>query len=237
MILIVIVYVIMIQIEHVFSVEIVKLKMLSTNVKLLQKLKNFPMLVFHPLKQENKNKYIANIFSTFKYISKRNTTALSKLFWDLKDRNKQFTLDWQILSKSSPYDKGKSLCPLIVRMNNCLSFSSKHTLFNTYKELVYMCLHWKEHTFSYFRYICSLLPNYICNFHFILFNLRTTFFSLSFLYIRHSHFYLLRRPLLLQFSIFLPSLPLSTNDVTFLNDILNIASVLYPLIASIHYII
>ena len=50
--------------------------------------------------------------STFKNVSKRYSTELSKHLWNLKDKNIDFEINWTILRKSKPYNNKSRKCNL-----------------------------------------------------------------------------------------------------------------------------
>ena len=50
--------------------------------------------------------------TSFKDIKYRNKTELSKLIWDLKDKNIQYKIKWKIIAKSNSYRAGSKNCNL-----------------------------------------------------------------------------------------------------------------------------
>ena len=50
--------------------------------------------------------------TTFTNVEKRNSTALSKYIWSLKDKNIGFSIKWSIIQRSIAYTNGSSRCNL-----------------------------------------------------------------------------------------------------------------------------
>ena len=55
-----------------------------------------------------------NHLSSFKNVSKRNSTELSKFIWTLKDRKADYTLTWNIIARAKAYSSGSKYCNLCV---------------------------------------------------------------------------------------------------------------------------
>lgn len=73
-----------------------------------------------------------------------------KLIWCLSDLNKLYFVEWEILSTSFSYEKGKSVCYLCNTGQYSILFT-KINLLHTFKERVYSCLRCKNHTFIFFN--------------------------------------------------------------------------------------
>ena len=69
-----------------------------------------------------------NHTKSFNNVTYKNETKLSKCIWELKEENKNYNIEWNILHKSKPYKCGSRLCDI------CLSEKyqiMKHTKFKT----------------------------------------------------------------------------------------------------------
>ena len=111
--------------------------------------------------------YCSYIQSTFKNVSKRNSTELSKHVWNLKDKNIDFKIKWTILHKSKPYNNKSIKCHLcllekyyiiykpelgILNKRNKLASSYRHKALSLYKN----CKFWMH--IQIFIIISNVLP-------------------------------------------------------------------------------
>ena len=66
----------------------------------------------------------------FRHRAQRKATELSKLIWDLKDANTEYTIIWDIVTKAQPYVGGSKRCNLCLSAklaigNDKLSFGNR----------------------------------------------------------------------------------------------------------------
>ena len=58
---------------------------------------------------------LANHMASFRNVSKRDETELSKFIWELQDKAINFQIKWSILGQESPYSKESKRCRLCIR--------------------------------------------------------------------------------------------------------------------------
>ena len=92
-----------------------------------------------------KNRY-RNHVKSFNNIRYKNDTELSKYLWALKLDNKNYSIKWSILKKTSGYNKATKLCNLCTRekLEICL-YKNKTSLLNKRNELISKCRHENKH--------------------------------------------------------------------------------------------
>ena len=85
---------------------------------------------------------------TFSHERYRSSTELSKLIWDLKDKNIEFSIDWQIISKCNSYKAGLKSCNLcdteklyILKNPDCINKKS---------ELISKCRHKRKFLIKFY---------------------------------------------------------------------------------------
>ena len=61
---------------------------------------------------EFKTRFYNDNYQSFKYRQKRNATELSKAFWQAKDAGKNPVIEWNIVSRTTPYSPGARWCNL-----------------------------------------------------------------------------------------------------------------------------
>ena len=80
--------------------------------------------------------------SSFRHIDKRNETALSKRFWELRDAGEEPTFTWSLLTKSHPYRCGSRVCDLCLTEKLAILKSDKEQVhLNIRSELMNKCRH------------------------------------------------------------------------------------------------
>ena len=82
-----------------------------------------------------------NHTKSFRHEKHRNDTELSKLVWKLKDENKDYSLNWSIAARASPYKNGAKYCDLCVTEKVIIVRSEPRGLINKRTELVSKCRH------------------------------------------------------------------------------------------------
>lgn len=94
---------------------------------------------------EFKTRY-RNHKTSFNYSNKRNTTELSKHIWMLKDENKDYTLEWAILSHARPYSNSCKRCPLCIEEKYLIITQAGKASLNRRSEFVGTCRHRNKFT-------------------------------------------------------------------------------------------
>ena len=92
---------------------------------------------------EFKSRY-ANHKSSLKYPSKRNTTELSKYYWELRDKGvdkKDIKVDWNIERQAHKYKCGTRRCDLCLTEKLVIALADKSTMLNKRSEIVSACPH------------------------------------------------------------------------------------------------
>ncbi|MEC8568739.1 MAG: hypothetical protein VXY56_10740, partial [Pseudomonadota bacterium] len=86
----------------------------------------------------------ANHKSSFKLANKRNATALSQYVWELKDKNIDFEISWEILKRIRPKKSGERKCMLCVSEATMILFANDECLLNKRREIVATCRHERD---------------------------------------------------------------------------------------------
>ena len=92
---------------------------------------------------EFKSRY-ANHKSSLKYPSKRNTTELSKYYWELRDKGvdkKDIKVDWRIERQAHKYKCGTRRCDLCLTEKLVIALADKSTMLNKRSEIISACPH------------------------------------------------------------------------------------------------
>ena len=92
---------------------------------------------------EFKSRY-ANHKSSLKYPSKRNTTELSKYYWELRDKGvdkKDIKVDWRIERQAHKYKCGTRRCDLCLSEKLVIALADKSTMLNKRSETISACPH------------------------------------------------------------------------------------------------
>ena len=92
---------------------------------------------------EFKSRY-ANHKSSLKYPSKRNTTELSKYYWELRDKGvdkKDIKVDWRIERQAHKYKCGTRRCDLCLTETLVITLADKSTMLNKRSEIISACPH------------------------------------------------------------------------------------------------
>ena len=87
----------------------------------------------------------ANHKSSLANKKKMNDTELSFHVWQLKDLNKNFRIDWQIITRTKSYQKGSKNCKLCLTEKMHILNSDKLKTINN-RDLISKCLH--KHKFN-----------------------------------------------------------------------------------------
>ncbi|XP_061900734.1 uncharacterized protein LOC133648549 [Entelurus aequoreus] len=75
----------------------------------------------------------------------RNTTELSKHIWNLKDNNVEYSITWQILASSTPYNSGNKRCNLCLKEKLFIIYRPDLSSLNKRSETVSACRHRRKH--------------------------------------------------------------------------------------------
>ena len=86
----------------------------------------------------------ANHKSSFKLTKKRNATALSQHIWELKEKNINYEISWEILKRVRPKKSGERKCLLCVNEATMILFANDDCLLNKRREIVSSCRHEKD---------------------------------------------------------------------------------------------
>ena len=99
---------------------------------------------------EFKSRY-ANHKSSLKYPSKRNTTELSKYYWDLRDKGvdkKDIKVDWRIERQAHKYKCGTRRCDLCLTEKLVIALADKSTMLNKKSEIISACPHRTKYKYN-----------------------------------------------------------------------------------------
>ena len=80
---------------------------------------------------------------SFRNIQRRNSTSLSKLFWNLKDRGVTPIIKWSIAAKASRYKGGRGNCNLCATEKLCI-LTLRANMLNIREETFSPCLHTRK---------------------------------------------------------------------------------------------
>ena len=89
-----------------------------------------------------KARYV-NHKSSFKLAKKRNATVLSQHIWELKEKNKNFEISWEILKRVRPKKSGERKCLLCASEATMILFAGEECM-NKRREIVSSCKHEKN---------------------------------------------------------------------------------------------
>ena len=91
---------------------------------------------------------------TFNNINLEKSTELSKFVWELKRKEKEFEIHWEILRQAQAYKPGNKFCNLCTSEAILIGFPAEDiNLINSRDEIVSNCKHrskWKLEKFSKF---------------------------------------------------------------------------------------
>ena len=99
---------------------------------------------------EFKSRY-ANHKSSLKYPSKRNTTELSKYYWELRDKGvdkKDIKVDWRIERQAHKYKCGTRRCDLCLTEKLVIALADKSTMLNKRSEIISACPHRTKYRYN-----------------------------------------------------------------------------------------
>ena len=89
---------------------------------------------------------LANHTKSFTHKKYKNETKLSQYIWSLKEKNKQFTLSWEIAAKASPYVCGSRKCDLCLTEKLYISKADPEKSLISRAEIISTCRHRKKFT-------------------------------------------------------------------------------------------
>jgi hypothetical protein len=72
-------------------------------------------------------KRLYNHNKSFKNVTYRNNTELSKYVWNLKEKQQDFTINWSILKRTASYSSGGKRCNLCLQEKLCILKADKQT--------------------------------------------------------------------------------------------------------------
>ena len=79
--------------------------------------------------------------SDFRHREHRKATELSKLIWDLKDANVEYTIRWDVVLKAQPYVGGSKRCDLCLSEKMIIARSTHPGMINSRSEILSKCRH------------------------------------------------------------------------------------------------
>ena len=82
--------------------------------------------------------------SDFRHRAQRKATELSKLIWDLKDANIQYTIRWDVVLKAQPYVGGSKRCDLCLSEKMVIARSTHPGMINSRSEILSKCRHMND---------------------------------------------------------------------------------------------
>ena len=94
-----------------------------------------------------KQRYLNHI-SSFKNIKYKESTALAKYIWKLKDEKKEFNINWSVAAKAPPYNPVAKSCHLCITEKAFILRSKHQNLINKRNELMGSCLHRRKFLLS-----------------------------------------------------------------------------------------
>ena len=85
---------------------------------------------------------------SFENRSYREETKLSKLVWDLKDKNRQFEIAWTIEKECIPYKASSRKCDLCLTEKLCIVRGKADEMINKRSEIANKCRHTNKFTYA-----------------------------------------------------------------------------------------
>ena len=79
--------------------------------------------------------------SNFNTRNPKNSTALSKHIWKVKDQNVQNEVSWKIVSRARPFNHVTGVCNLCIREKYFIIFKPEMASLNLKDEIAGPCLH------------------------------------------------------------------------------------------------
>lgn len=83
----------------------------------------------------------ANHTASFRHVSKRSATELSKHVWSLKDNNMEYNIDWRIITKAATTYNDKHMCNLCTMEKFYILCKPKLASLNNKRGLISSCRH------------------------------------------------------------------------------------------------
>ena len=88
---------------------------------------------------------------SFRIKSREKNTELSKYVWELKDKDVNFSINWDIAMKSHKYVCGSRKCDLCICEKLLIARGDPYVLLNKHDKLVSKCRHRNIFTLKYFK--------------------------------------------------------------------------------------
>ena len=82
-----------------------------------------------------------NHTASFRQASKRSSTELSKYIWDLKEKNIEYSIKWNILKRASSYNTTSKRCNLCIWEKYFIICKPQLSTLNKRNELLSSCRH------------------------------------------------------------------------------------------------
>ncbi|XP_061775427.1 uncharacterized protein LOC133564911 [Nerophis ophidion] len=83
--------------------------------------------------------------ASFRNQTLQNSTELSKHIWNLKDNNVEYSITWQILASSTPYNSGNKRCNLCLKEKLFIIYHPDLSSLNKRSEIISTCRHRRKH--------------------------------------------------------------------------------------------
>ncbi len=83
----------------------------------------------------------ANHKTSFSYVKKKHATELSNHIWQLKDKNVDYEIKWEIIKQASPYSNTSNRCNLCLWEKYFIICHPSLATLNKRNELVSSCRH------------------------------------------------------------------------------------------------
>lgn len=98
------------------------------------------MVYYGTSESEFKYRY-NNHTKSFRHVKYKNDSELSKVVWELKESNTDFTMKWSIARRAVPYRCGSHHCDLCLSEKACIIRAHSKELLNKRNELISKCRH------------------------------------------------------------------------------------------------
>ena len=92
-----------------------------------------------------------NHTKSFNHRQYEKDTELSKLIWQLKDKNEPYELTWDIAASASPFKCGSQKCDLCATEKLLIIMAEPRSIINKRDEIVSKCRHRNKFTLKYFK--------------------------------------------------------------------------------------
>ena len=88
----------------------------------------------------------------FKHAKYRSSTDLSEYIWSLKDKEKQYTIKWEIVESLPKFKPTNTFCLLCITEKKYILFADPKSIINTRDEFVTKCRHQNKFRLNTFKH-------------------------------------------------------------------------------------